>query len=141
MMKKMILYTLVLITACLQVSPVVAIDYKKTEPLLTTDTTVIGEPIYYPGGGKADIRAIEVIMLPGDKTSWHKHGVPLFAYILSGTLHVNYGDKGERAYRPGDSFMEAMDQFHQGENRGKETVKILALFMGGNKQKLVIPKN
>ena len=117
-----------------------AIDYKHTEKLLSTENTIIGEPIYYPGGGRADVQSLIVVMNPGEKTVWHKHGVPLFAYILSGDLRVNYGDKGERTYHAGDAFMEAMDQFHQGQNIGKEPVRILAVFMGGNNQKLVIKK-
>ena len=117
-----------------------AIEYKHTEKLLTTENTIIGEPIYYPGGGRADIQSLIVVMNPGEKTVWHKHGVPLFAYILSGDLRVNYGDKGERTYHSGDTFMEAMDQFHQGENIGKEPVRILAVFLGGSNQKLVIKK-
>jgi len=117
---------------------VYASDYKQTEQLLDTDTTIIGETIYYPGGMKADIKSIVVVMKPGEKTAVHKHGVPLYAYLLSGKLEVSYGKHGKKVYRAGDSFMEAMDQFHQGVNIGSDDVRILAVFMGGNAQSLVI---
>jgi len=81
-----------------------------------------------------------VVMQPGEKTVVHKHGVPLYAYLLSGELEVDYGPHGKRTYHAGDNFMEAMDQFHQGENIGSDIVQILAFFMGGNGQPLVIKK-
>jgi len=56
--------------------------------------------------------------------------VPLFAYILEGELTVDYGGKGERTYRAGDGFMEAMDERHDGRNSGQGSVKILAVVIG-----------
>ncbi|PLX71471.1 MAG: cupin domain-containing protein [Denitrovibrio sp.] len=113
-------------------------DYKETEQLLDTDKTIIGETVHYPGGMKADIKSMVVVMKPGEKTAVHKHGVPLYAYMLSGTLEVDYGSHGKNVYRKGDNFMEAMDQFHQGVNIGSDEVRILAVFMGGNGQPIVI---
>ena len=115
-------------------------DYKQTEQLLETDKTVTGETIHYPGGMKADIKAMVVVIKPGEKTEVHRHGVPLYAYMLSGTLEVDYGPHGKKIYHTGDNFMEAMDQFHQGENTGTDDVKILAVFMGGNGQPTVIKR-
>lgn len=115
-------------------------DYEKTESLLDTNKTVIGEPVYYPGGGKAEIKSMVVVMQPGEKTAVHKHGVPLYAYLLSGELEVDYGSHGRKIYRAGDNFVEAMNQFHQGENIGSDTVRILAVFMGGAGKPLVIKK-
>ncbi len=50
--------------------------------LLSTGTTVIGEPIVYPSG-KAHVTAAVVTIAPGGKTIAHKHGVPMFAYMLA----------------------------------------------------------
>lgn len=116
-------------------------DYKETEQLLDTDKTIIGEQIYYPGSTtKAEIRSMVVVMKPGEKTVVHKHGVPLYAYLLSGDLEVDYGKSGKMIYHKGDNFMEAMGQFHQGVNIGTDDVRILAVFMGGADQPLVIKK-
>ena len=113
-------------------------DYKQTEQLLDTNKTIIGETVHYPGGMKAEIKSMVVVMKPGEKTAVHKHGVPLYAYMLSGELEVDYGKYGKKIYRTGDNFMEAMDQYHQGVNIGPDDVRILAVFMGGNGQPLVI---
>ncbi len=113
-------------------------DYSQSKTLLETSRTVIGESIQYPKGGDAQITAKLVVLSAGESTVWHKHDVPLYAYILSGVLEVDYGDKGKRTYRAGDNFIEAMDLFHQGVNLGSDDVQILAVFMGGNGQPLVI---
>ena len=98
-------------------------------PLLSTGTTIMGEKLRYPAGDP-HVTASIVTLAPGQRTIPHKHGVPLFAYILSGELSVDYGDKGVRTYKAGDTFMEAMDQVHHGFNPGKEPVRLLAVYMG-----------
>ncbi len=117
-------------------------EYAKitAKPLIETDTSIAGEKIHYPGGAPANITAVVVTIPPGKTTGWHKHGVPLFAYILKGEATVDYGDKGKRVYKPGDSFMEAMDYWHDGGNAGKVPVDILAVYLGGPGGKLVIRK-
>ena len=99
-------------------------------PLLSTGTTVVGETLHYPSGSPAHVTAQIITLGPGVRTNLHKHGVPLFAYILDGEITVNYGDRGKRTYRPGDAFMEAMDVAHFGADAGAKPVRILAVFMG-----------
>lgn len=65
-------------------------------PLLSTGTTVVGEPLRYPTSGPAHVTAAIVTLEPGAKTIVHMHGVPLFAYILEGELTVDYGDRSKR---------------------------------------------
>ena len=99
--------------------------------LLSTGTTVIGEPIVYPSG-KAHVTAAVVTIAPGGKTIAHKHGVPMFAYMLQGELSVNYGADGTRTYKQGDALMEAMNVAHVGINNGAEPVRILVVYMGAD---------
>lgn len=98
-------------------------------PLLSTGKTILGETLRYPTG-EPHVTASIITLAPGQRTIPHKHGVPLFAYILDGELSVDYGDKGVRTYRKGDSLMEAMDVVHYGFNPGKEPVRLLAVYMG-----------
>jgi quercetin dioxygenase-like cupin family protein len=107
-------------------------------PLISTGKTIVGETIHYPAG-PAHVTAAIVTLAPGGRTIVHKHGVPLFAYILSGELTVDYGAHGTRTYKPGDAFMEAMDVAHYGVNNGQEPVRILAVYMGADGAKNVIP--
>lgn len=100
-----------------------------TIPLLSTSTTILGEKLRYPTGDPHVTAAI-VTLAPGQRTIPHRHGVPLFAYILEGEFSVDYGPKGIRTYKPGDSFMEAMDDAHFGFNAGSVPAKLIAVYMG-----------
>ncbi|MCW8915284.1 MAG: cupin domain-containing protein [Magnetovibrio sp.] len=99
-------------------------------PLLSSPKSVIGETITYPGGTKANIVSAIVTIAPGKETGWHKHGVPLYAYMISGELTVDYGDKGVKTYTPGMAFMEAMDKMHNGMNKTDKPASVLAVYMG-----------
>jgi quercetin dioxygenase-like cupin family protein len=109
-------------------------------PLLSTGVTVAGETLRYPTTGPARITASIVTIAPGSKTIVHKHGVPMFAYILGGELTVDYGDRGKQTYRQGQALMEAMDVAHYGVNNGAEPVRILVVYMGAEGAENVVPQ-
>jgi quercetin dioxygenase-like cupin family protein len=99
-------------------------------PLLSTGTTIMGETLHYPTSGPAHVVAAIITLAPGARTVLHKHGVPLFGYILEGEITVDYGDRGKRTYRAGDAIMEAMDVPHFGADAGSQPVRILTVYMG-----------
>lgn len=90
---------------------------------------VLGRPLAYPGG-KPVVRGYRITLPPGKATMLHKHPVPLYAYILSGTLEVDYGAKGKHIFRPGDGFLEAVEWCHAGRAVGSEPVVLLSVYMG-----------
>jgi quercetin dioxygenase-like cupin family protein len=98
--------------------------------LLSTGTTVTGEPIKYPSGAPAQLAAREITLQPGQQTGWHTHPVPLFGYILDGELTVDYGPKGQRVFHKGDGFAEATNEAHNGRNLTDKPVTVLAVFAG-----------
>ena len=110
--------------------PLAAEKHAEQRLVLSTGTTVTDEPIRYPSGAGARITAVEITLQPGEQTGWHMHPVPMFGYILEGELTVDYGAKGQRTYRKGDGFMEAMNEAHNGRNTGQAPVKILAVIVG-----------
>lgn len=114
--------------------------YQKVQPLLTTRQTVLNEPLRLPDGAPMHITSTIVTIDPGEETAWHKHGVPLYAYILSGEVTIDYGDQGTRTFQPGSAFMEAMNHWHRGTNRGVVPVRILAVYIGSDGLSHVIPK-
>lgn len=103
--------------------------YPPLDVLLSTGKTVIGQEIEYPGG-TPKITAAIVTMKPGDSTGWHHHDAPLFAWILDGSLTVDYGADGTRTYEKGDSFIEAFRSEHNGTNTSDVDTRILAVFAG-----------
>ena len=128
----------VVVACALTVSaPASAQNYNLTGTV-STSKTIVGEDIVYPTTGKAVVTSAIVVMAPGERTILHRHGVPLFAYMLEGELTVDYGAHGTRVYRQGDSFMEAMNVSHAGRNTGATTVRILAVYMGAEGSKDVV---
>lgn len=110
------------------------------ELLLETGQTIIGQPLKYPGDGVPKITAVIVTLAPGEKTQVHKHPVPLFGYVISGELEVEYDGKGTKRFAAGDAFMEAIDWWHKGKNIGDVPARVLAVYMGSEKLPNVIPK-
>jgi quercetin dioxygenase-like cupin family protein len=101
-------------------------------PLLSTGTTVMGETLHYPTTGPAHVTAGVVTLAPGSHTILHKHGVPLFGYVLEGEITVDYGERGKRTYHQGEALMEAMDTAHFGADVGSQPVRILTVYMGAD---------
>lgn len=98
-------------------------------PLLSSGMTIIDQPIAYPEGTPKVTAAI-VTIPPGGETGWHLHEVPLFAYILEGEITLDYGAKGIKTMKAGDSLLEAMNWAHNGMNKGDAPLRILAVYMG-----------
>src|SRR5436190_14809256 len=86
-----------------------AVSIKPTvTPVIDASQTILGQPLAYPAG-TAEITASVITIPPGGQTGWHLHAVPLFGYILEGTLTVDYGDKGTHVYAAGEGLLEAMN--------------------------------
>lgn len=100
-------------------------------PLLQGSTDILGAPLAYPTG-TPDVTAATVTIPPGGETGWHEHEVPLFAYILEGELTVDYGTRGTKVYRAGDSVLEAVGWAHNGTNTGTVPMKLVAVYMGSD---------
>lgn len=100
--------------------------------LLATGKTIVGEDIRYPTTGPAKVTSIIVTIAPGAETVLHHHPAPMFAYILDGEVSVDYGAQGQRVFRKGEAFMEAMNVAHKGVNVGPVPVRILAVSMGAD---------
>ena len=93
-------------------------------------TTVLEQPLAYPKGAAAQVSSTIVELQPGQATGWHKHNVPLYTYILEGTLTVEYDAGVTKEYPAGTAYMEATKVFHNGINKGSGPVRVLAVFMG-----------
>jgi len=99
-------------------------------PLVESGTDVLGTPLEYPPG-PAKVTAAIVTIPPGGQTGWHRHEVPLFAYVLEGELSVDYGEKGTKVFTAGSGVLEAINWSHNGTNTGTVPVKLMAVYMGG----------
>jgi quercetin dioxygenase-like cupin family protein len=88
-------------------------------PLFKGNETIVGQKIAYPAGEPK-------------VTGWHTHQVPLFVTVMDGEVSVDYGSKGVKLYKAGDSFLEAMDWPHNATNKTDAIVRIMAVYMGAD---------
>ena len=100
------------------------------EPILKTDTTSLGQKISYPSAGKAEVTMVKITFRPGKKTGWHYHDVPVFAYVLKGTLTVELDNKKTLQLKENSSFAEVIHTLHQGANYGTDDLVLLAVYVG-----------
>jgi len=73
--------------------------YPDSRTVLSTGSTVLGEPIRYPSEAPAKITALEITLEPGQQTGWHTHPAPMFGYILDGDSPSTMGTKEGRFTR------------------------------------------
>ncbi|WP_421725755.1 cupin domain-containing protein [Bauldia sp.] len=98
--------------------------------LFADNKTIIGQAIDAYPTGTPKITAVIVTVPPGKDSGWHTHRVPLFIYVMEGEITVDYGEKGKKVYKAGDTFLEAMDWPHTGINTSNAPVIIMAVYMG-----------
>lgn len=98
--------------------------------LLTTGHDVLGKPLSYPTC-KPLIKSMIITMAPGEVGKVHRHDTPLYAYILSGKIKVDYLDdaKTSNVYKAGDALVEAMIVDHHGYNPFDEPARLLAVYL------------
>jgi len=102
--------------------------------------TILGQDFRYPSGAP-QIQAFEIEIPPGQQTTLHRHGIPLFAYIASGNLELDYGSKGRRIVRAGSSFVEAINWCHFGRPLGNQSVRIIGVYLGQKNPDLAISED
>lgn len=104
-------------------------DYQRVQPLLDTKSTILDQKLIYPNG-EAEVKAVVVTLMPGEETGRHMHTVPLFGHILEGELAIQYEGEEEKTFKAGDSFIEALNTWHNGRVVGDKPARILAVFIG-----------
>jgi quercetin dioxygenase-like cupin family protein len=102
----------------------------KTTPVLKGTRTASDMPVAYPKAGQAEVVSVVGELEPGGRTARHQHPVPVFVYVLEGTLTVQADGGQPREYPAGKAFMEDINHWHQAFNKGTAPVKILVVFMG-----------
>jgi quercetin dioxygenase-like cupin family protein len=102
----------------------------KVEKLTVTSINYAGQPLAYPDSGKAEVTALVVHLPPGSSTGWHKHPVPVYAYMLEGELTVRTGNGIEKRFVKGEPIIEVMNLLHNGTNTGKKIASLVVFYTG-----------
>jgi quercetin dioxygenase-like cupin family protein len=98
-------------------------------PLLGGGKTILDQTYAYPTGVPL-IKSYSVTIAAGKATDVHAHAVPVLAYVVSGQMEVDYGSKGKRTIKAGESYVEAINWCHQARAAGGKPVRILVSYLG-----------
>ena len=71
-----------------------------------------------------------VELAPGAETGWHKHTIPVYAYVVAGRLSVKLVDGKELSFGAGEAIIEVVNVMHNGKNSGSEPVKLAVFYIG-----------
>jgi len=102
----------------------------KTTAVLKSGMTASKQPIAYPKTAKPEIISVIGELEPGGRTALHQHPVPVYVYVLQGTLTVQAQGHEPREYKPGQAFLEDVNIWHQAFNKSTTPSKILVVFLG-----------
>jgi quercetin dioxygenase-like cupin family protein len=98
-------------------------------PVLETTMTFTGQPIRFPQG-ESQLVAVLAEVAPGGQVGRHMHPVPLFVYMLEGTLTIEMEGHGTHAFQAGQGFAEVTHTWHNGRNLGDKPARFLIVFSG-----------
>ena len=131
---------LAIFVAAILAAPLAAQVNFSSTPILQSSVTNAGGRITYPATDSAEVTALRVGIGPGGETGRHMHLYPAFVYVLEGAVEVEIEGGGSHSYKAGDSFVEAINAWHNGRNRGSTPAKLLVVFAGARgKPNLVRP--
>jgi quercetin dioxygenase-like cupin family protein len=102
--------------------------------------SVLDQPITYPTKKPAQVSSAIIRLEPGQETGWQKHKAPMFAYVLEGTLTVEYDAGVVKEFPAGTAFMDAQNVWHNGTNKGNSPVRLLVVNMGAKGVKNTIDR-
>jgi quercetin dioxygenase-like cupin family protein len=139
-MKKRTFFLFILLTLGMQVQAQYNSDLK-IETILKTDTTSFGQKISYPVSMQEEVTMLKITIPPGKSTGWHEHNIPVFAYVLKGTLTVEFENQKTLKFSENSSFSEVIDTVHRGINREQGDLVLFAIYLGIKGKPLSIKNN
>ena len=107
-------------------------EYEKAiiTPLKKTTTSTDGSRLSYPVTDNPEVTALIVEIPPGGQTGWHLHPVPVYAYMLSGSLNVEMENGTSYRFNEGDAIIEVVNAPHNGINTGQAPAKLIVFYTG-----------
>ena len=137
-MKQKILFVAFVFVFSFITSPVWAGEGVKISTLMQASQTLEGQSIAYPKTDKPEMTALLVEMEPGTEVGLHMHPVPLTVYVMEGTLTVEVKGGSKHEIGPGKAFLEVVNTWHNGFNKGETPLKFFVVFVGEKgKQNLI----
>ncbi len=109
-----------------------ASDYEgvKVTLLKKATTAANGQKLAYAKTENPEVTAALVEIPPGGDTGWHSHPIPVYAYILSGTITVALENGVQYDFKEGEVILEVINTPHIGRTKGNVPVKLMVFYTG-----------
>lgn len=111
------------------------------DKLAVSSKTYAGQPLCYSRTDTPEVTALVLHIPPGGSTGWHKHPVPVYAYVLEGEMTVEMKDGSKYLFKKGEVIIEVMNIMHNGYNSGQEMTSLLVFYTGAEGVPNVIRKD
>ena len=107
-------------------------DYEgvKATRILTSTVASNGQKLSYLKTDNPEVTAMLVEIPPGGETGWHVHAVPVYAYMLGGSITVEMEGGKKYDFKEGDAIFEVRDTPHNGRNTGDRTARLVVFYTG-----------
>jgi quercetin dioxygenase-like cupin family protein len=107
-------------------------DYQgiKATKILTSTTASNGQKLSYLKTDNPEVTAMIVEIPPCAETGWHTHAVPVYAYVLAGSISVEMEGGKKYDFKEGDAIFEVMNTSHNGRNNGTKTARLVVFYTG-----------
>lgn len=132
---KAVALTLMLLNSVVAFSAPTAESYEGIKatvmPYIGDGKTILGQEFNYPTGAPR-IQSYMVMISPNKGTDIHSHRIPVLVNVVSGQLEVDYGSKGKKVVKAGESYVEAINWCHKGTAVGRMPVKVQVTYLGQN---------
>lgn len=89
-----------------------------------------GQKLAYAKDEKPEVTVALVEIPPGGDTGWHSHPIPVYAYVLSGTITVELEGGGQYDFKEGEAILEVINTPHIEMSKGKAPVKLVVFYTG-----------
>jgi quercetin dioxygenase-like cupin family protein len=102
-------------------------------------TAANGQRLSYFCTDRPEVTALIVEIPPGGETGWHLHDVPVYAYMLDGTITVEMSEGKSHVFNKGDAIFEVRHSSHNGRNTGRKLARMIVFYTGEEGKPNVIP--
>ncbi len=107
-------------------------DYQgvRATRILTSTVASNGQKLSYLKTDNPEVTAMLVEIPPGGETGWHLHTVPVYAYMLAGSITVETEGGKRYDFKEGDAIFEVRDTPHNGRNNGDRPARLVVFYTG-----------
>ena len=98
--------------------------------IMTSTVAANGQKLSYLKTENPEVTAMIVEIPPGGETGWHMHAVPVYAYILRGSITIEIEGGKKYDFKEGDAIFEVKDTPHNGRNNGDQIARLVVFYTG-----------